>query len=41
VIAALTVVNASLDPEVFDGGVRMVDEAVRRLSNQTALALGT
>jgi hypothetical protein len=31
--------RAFLDPEVFDGGVRMVGDAVRRLPNQTALVL--
>lgn len=31
--------RAFLDPEVFDGGVRTVGDPVRRLPNQTALAL--
>ena len=33
--------RAFLDPEVFDGGIRMAGEAVRRAPNQTALELGS
>jgi hypothetical protein len=32
--------RAFLDPEVFDGGVRMVSDESRRPSAQTALELG-